>query len=88
MVDATHEETRTPCPSDTWTLQRVVTPRTIALLFAIAILAALSAKTVELDKAARETWGAVLSLVGQGESRVVNSAVKFVKDAFPLQFAS
>ncbi|MEQ8195987.1 MAG: phosphonate ABC transporter, permease protein PhnE [Rhodospirillales bacterium] len=75
-------------PSEAWELHRAINPRTIGILLIVAILAAFSAKNVELDKAAKETWAAVLALAGHGDSKVVNGAANFLKKSFPLQMST
>ena len=88
MLDIPHETPAKTRPSDVWQLHRAVSPRTIGMLLVLAILAGFSARTVELDKAGTETWGAIRALVGQGDSRVVNGATNFLHKAFPLQLAT
>ena len=75
-------------PSESWELHRTITPKTIGILLIIAIVAAFSAKNVELDKAATETWQAIASSVGFGESKVINGAGNFLSKAFPLQIST
>ncbi|MEO1066275.1 MAG: phosphonate ABC transporter, permease protein PhnE, partial [Pseudomonadota bacterium] len=81
-------DTPSRLPSESWELHRTVTPKTIGILLVIAILAAFSAKNVELDKAASETWQAVASSFGFGESKVINGAGNFLSKAFPLQVST
>jgi len=75
-------------PSESWELHRTITPKTIGILLIIAILAAFSAKNVELDKAVTETGQAIASLFGFGESKVLNGAGNFVLKAFPIQMST
>lgn len=75
-------------PSESWELHRTVTPKTVGILLVIALLAAFSAKNVELDKAASETWGAVLSVFGIGESKVINGAANFLAKSVPIQIST
>lgn len=75
-------------PSEAWELHRAVNPRVIFLLLVIAVLAALSGRNVDLDKAASETGTAVLSFFSDRESRVVNGAVNFLEKSFPLQIST
>ena len=77
-----------PLPSESWPLHRTVTPTTIGILFVIAILAAFSAKNVELDKAVTETGTAITALLGLNDSKVLNGAGNFLGKAFPLQVST
>ncbi|MEM8646341.1 MAG: phosphonate ABC transporter, permease protein PhnE, partial [Pseudomonadota bacterium] len=81
-------EIETRRPSETWELHRTITPKTIGILLVLAVLAAFSAKNVELNKAASETWQAVTSVFGYGESKVINGAGNFLGKAFPLQLST
>ncbi len=75
-------------PSESWALHRTVTPLTVGILFLVAVLAAFSAKNMELDKAVSETAGAITSIFGFNESKVVNGASNFLGKAFPLQVST
>ena len=75
-------------PSDQWSLHQAVTPLTIGVLLIIALLAAFSAKNMELDKAVSETGQAISSMFGFGESKVLNGAGNFVGKAFPIQIST
>ncbi len=79
---------QTRLPSESWELHRTITSRTIGILLIIVILAGFSAKNVELDKAVSETWGAVASVFGFGESKVINGASNFLGKSFPLQMST
>ena len=70
-----------------WELHNAVTPKSLVILFVVFILLSFSAHNTELDKAAVETSKAVLSVVGIGESQVVDGAVRFVTKAFPIQIS-
>jgi len=69
-----------------WELHRVVTPLNLFILFLIFAVLAWSGHRNEMDKAAIANVEAVASLVGIGESQVVDNAVRFGEKAFPLQF--
>jgi phosphonate transport system permease protein len=75
-------------PSESWALHRTVSPTTIGILLILAILAAFSAKNMELDKAASETGAAITAIFGLNESKVVNGASNFLGKAFPLQIST
>ncbi len=75
-------------PSESWTLHRTVTPLTVGVLFLIAVLAAFSAKNMELDKAVTETGNAATALFGFNDSKVLNGAGNFLSKAFPLQIST
>ena len=62
-------------PSDQWSLHQAVTPLTIGVLLIIALLAAFSAKNMELDKAVSETGQAISSMFGFGEISARYAAV-------------
>ena len=70
-----------------WELHRTITPRNILILFVSFVLLSFSAHNTEMDKALVETSRAVLSLVGVGESQVLDGAVRFGSKAFPLQIS-
>ena len=70
-----------------WELHRAVTPKNLVILFIVFIILSFSAHNTELDKAAVETSKAVLSVVGIGESQVLDGAVRFVGKAFPIQIS-
>jgi phosphonate transport system permease protein len=71
-----------------WQLHRAVTPKLIALLLLVFIALGWSAKNTELDRAAYETGEAVVALTGLTESKVLDSAGRFLNDAFPFTFES
>lgn len=75
-------------PYDQWQLHNAITPKLVAILLVVCTLLAISAKNAELDKAAYETGIAVVALTGVTESRVLDSAGDFIKDAFPFTFES
>ena len=81
-------DTTTRLPSESWELHRTITSKTIGILLIVMLLAGFSAKNVELDKAASETWGAVASMLGFGESKVINGAANFLSKSFPLQIST
>ena len=70
-----------------WELHRAVTPRNLFLLLVVFLLLSWSAHNTELDRAFMETGAAALSVVGIGESQVLDGAVRFAKQAFPLQIS-
>ena len=70
-----------------WELHHAVTSKSLVILFVVFILLSFSAHNTELDKAAVETSKAVLSIVGVGESQVVDGAARFVAKAFPIQIS-
>jgi phosphonate transport system permease protein len=67
-----------------WELHRSITPRNLLVAFAVFVLLSLSAHNTEMDKALVETTGAVLSAFGIGESQVLDGAIRFGSQAFPL----
>lgn len=70
-----------------WELHRAVTPKNILVIFVVFILLSFSAHNTELDKAAVETSKAALSVVGIGESQVLDGALRFIGKAFPIQIS-
>jgi len=70
-----------------WELYRTVTPKTLLILFVVFVLLSISAHNTEIDKAFVETSRAVLSAVGIGESQVLDGAVRFGGQAFPIQIS-
>lgn len=74
--------------SESWELQRVVTPKLVGILFLVALLIGWSARKTEMDRAAMENFQAVFSLIGIGDSKVVSGAAGFVGKAFPIVLVS
>lgn len=72
---------------DSWQLHQTITPRNLFVVFIVFIILSFSAHNTEMDKAAVETGKAVLSMAGIGESQVLDGAVRFGKQAFPLQIS-
>lgn len=72
---------------DHWELHRTITSRNIFILIIAFVLLSFSAHNTEMDKAFLETSQAVLSVVGIGESQVLDGAVRFGSKAFPLQIS-
>lgn len=70
-----------------WELYRAVTPRNLVVLFAIFVLLSISAKNTEMDKAFIETAKAVVSMITGSESQVLDGAVRFGSQAFPIQIS-
>jgi len=70
-----------------WELHRAVTPKNIVILFVVFIILSFSAHNTELDTAVVETSKAALSVVGIGESQVLDGAVRFIGKAFPIQIS-
>lgn len=71
-----------------WSLQQVVTPKTIGLLLLVFIMLGFSAHNTEMDKAAYKTGEAVLAVTGITNSTVLDGATSFVKEAFPFTIES
>jgi phosphonate transport system permease protein len=67
-----------------WELHRSVTPRNLLIALVLFMLLGFSAHNTEMDKAFVQTSGAVLSLLGIGESQVLDGAIRFGSQAFPL----
>lgn len=74
-------------PWQQWELYHAVTPKSLVILFILFIAFSFSAHNTELDKAAVETSKAVLSIVGIGDSQVLDGALRFTSKAFPLQIS-
>lgn len=72
-------------PWQEWQLHRGITTKNIVILFIVFVLLSFSAHNTELDKAAVDTTKAALSIVGIGESQVLDGAIRFVSKAFPIQ---
>lgn len=70
-----------------WELHRTVTPKTLLFAFIAVILLSWSAHNTEMDKAFVETSKAALSMVGIGESPVLDGAIRFGRQAFPMQLS-
>ncbi|RLU00073.1 MAG: phosphonate ABC transporter, permease protein PhnE [Ketobacter sp.] len=70
-----------------WELHRTVTPRNILVLMMAFVLLSWSAHNTEMDRALVETSQAALSVIGIGESPVLDGAIRFGKQAFPLQIS-
>lgn len=70
-----------------WQLYRAVTPRNILFALIAFVLLSISAHNTEMDKAFVETGQAALSVVGIGESQVLDGAVRFGSKAFPIQIS-
>jgi phosphonate transport system permease protein len=67
-----------------WELHRSITPRNLLIGFFVFVLLSLSAHNTEMDKAFVATSGAVISAFGIGESQVLDGAIRFGSQAFPL----
>jgi len=74
-------------PWQEWQLHRAITSKNIVILFIVFVLLSFSAHNTELDKAAVDTTQAALSIVGIGESKVLDGAIRFVSKAFPIQIS-
>jgi len=74
-------------PWQQWELHHAVTPKSLIILFILFIAFSFSAHNTELDKAAVETSKAVLSIVGIGDSQVLDGALRFTSKAFPMQIS-
>jgi len=70
-----------------WEVYRAVTPKNLMLLLLVFILLSISAHNTEIDKAFVETGKAALSAVGIGKSQVLDGAVRFGAQAFPIQIS-
>ncbi|MGD8910991.1 MAG: hypothetical protein PVI92_16775, partial [Chromatiales bacterium] len=70
-----------------WELHRSITPRNLLIALAVFVLLSLSAHNTEMDKALVQTSEAVLSAFGIGESQVLDGAIRFGSQAFPLVFS-
>ncbi len=71
-----------------WTLHQMVTPKMIGLLLLIMVALGFSAHNTEMDKAAVKTGDAVLAVAGLRQSTVLDGAVSFLQEAFPLTIES
>ncbi len=71
-----------------WELHRAITPKLVGILLLVFIALAWSAKNTELDRAVIETGQAVVALTGATDSKVLDSAGRFLNDAFPFTFES
>jgi phosphonate transport system permease protein len=67
-----------------WELHRSVTPRNLLVALLVFVLLSFSAHNTEMDKAFVQTSEAVLSAFGFGESQVLDGAIRFGSQAFPL----
>ncbi|MCG7909101.1 MAG: phosphonate ABC transporter, permease protein PhnE [Candidatus Thiodiazotropha sp. 'RUGA'] len=67
-----------------WQLHRSITPRNLLIAFVVFVLLSISAHNTEMDKAFMQTSQALLSAVGIGESPVLDGAIRFGSQAFPL----
>lgn len=74
-------------PWQDWEPHRAVTPKFIFISLVLFVLFSFSAHNTEIDKAAIETSKAVLSVVGIGESDVLDGAIRFASKAFPIQLS-
>ena len=72
---------------ENWELHRTLTPKTIFISFIAFLLLSWSAHNTEMDTAFVETSKAVLSIFGIGESQVLDGAVRFGGQAFPIQIS-
>jgi phosphonate transport system permease protein len=74
----------TPREWQQWELHRSITPRNLLIAFVVFVLLSFSAHNTEMDKAFVQTSEAVLSAFGIGESQVLDGAIRFGSQAFPL----
>jgi len=72
-------------PWENWELHKTITLRNILILLVALILLPWSARNTEMDVAFIETSKAALSVVGIGESQVLDGAIRFGSKAFPIQ---
>ncbi len=70
-----------------WEIYQAITPKNIFIIFLAFILLSFSAHNTELDKAFVETSKAVISIVGIGDSQVLDGAARFGSKAFPIQIS-
>lgn len=74
-------------PWQQWGVYRAITPKNIIILLVLFVLLSVSAHNTQIDKAIVETSKAALSIVGVGESGVLDGAIRFAKQAFPIQIS-
>ena len=74
-------------PWQDWELHHAITPKNIIVLFIVFVLLSFSAHNTEIDKAAIEISKAGLSVVGVGDSEVLDGALRFGSQAFPIQIS-
>jgi phosphonate transport system permease protein len=67
-----------------WQLHRSITPRNLLIALLVFVLLSISAHNTEMDQAFVQTSEALLSAVGIGESQVLDGAIRFGSQAFPL----
>ena len=67
-----------------WQLHRSITPRNLLIAFVVFAVLSVSAHNTEMDKAFMQTSQALLSALGIGESPVLDGAIRFGSQAFPL----
>jgi phosphonate transport system permease protein len=67
-----------------WQLHRSITPRNLLIALLVFVLLSISAHNTEMDQAFVQTSEALLSAVGIGESQVLDGAIRFGGQAFPL----
>lgn len=70
-----------------WSLHQAVTAKNLFILLLVMVLLSFSARNTEMDTAVVETGKAVLSTVGIGDSAVLDGAVRFGAQAFPIQIS-
>ncbi len=70
-----------------WELHNAVNARNVFIAFLVFVALAFSAHNTEMDRAVVETSKAVLSVAGIGESQVLDGAIRFGSQAFPLQIS-
>ncbi|MFT6045723.1 MAG: phosphonate transport system permease protein [Arenicella sp.] len=70
-----------------WEAHQAVTPKSVFIIFIVFILLSFSAHNTELDTAFIETSKAAMSLVGIGDSQVLDGAARFGSKAFPIQIS-
>jgi phosphonate transport system permease protein len=74
-------------PWQQWDLHRAITAKNILIALVLFIVLSISAHNTEIDIAVVKTSKALLSAFGIGESQVLDGAVRFAGQAFPLQIA-
>ncbi len=75
-------------PYDQWDLHRAITPKLIGLLLLITICLGISAHNTEIDRATYETGKAIVAMTGMTDSKVLDGATSFIKEAFPFTISS
>ncbi len=70
-----------------WAIYRAVTPKNLIIGFFVFIALSISAHNTHIDKAVVETTKAVFSMLGVGESQVLDGVVRFTAKSFPIRIS-